>query len=338
MRNAMLKSIGIILLLAAGFSGGWLWMDLGRTLDTPLDLAGTTLHYTVRPGMTVYRIAHDLAAADILQHPHYLIWMAHWQDKATRIQAGEYAIKPGMTPRMFLAMLVEGRALQYALTLIEGWTFNEVMAAIAAHPKLTHTLTGLKRGEIMQRLGIESDPEGLIFPDTYYFIPGTTDIEILRRAYQRMTKILERAWAARDPELPYKTPYEALTMASLIEKETAVAAERPHIAGVFIRRLQQGMRLQTDPTVIYALGDQFNGDLRHRDLELDHPYNTYRYPGLTPTPIAMPGKAAILAALHPTQDDALYFVSKGDGTHHFSATLEEHNSAIVRYQLSAQAQ
>ena len=317
MRNAMLKFVGITLLLAAGFSGGWLWMDLRRTLDTPLDLAGTTLHYTVRPGMTVYRIAHDLAAADILQHPHYLIWMAHWQDKATRIQAGEYAIKPGMTPRMFLAMLVEGRALQYALTLIEGWTFNEVMAAIAAHPKLTHTLTGLKRGEIMQ--------------------PGTTDIEILRRAYQRMTKILEHVWAVRDPELPYKTPYEALTMASLIEKETAVAAERPHIAGVFIRRLQQGMPLQTDPTVIYALGGQFNGDLRRRDLELDHPYNTYRYPGLTPTPIAMPGEAAILAALHPTKDDALYFVSKGDGTHHFSATLEEHNSAIVRYQLSAQA-
>jgi UPF0755 protein len=337
MRNAMLKFVGIILLLAAGFSGGWLWMDLRRTLDTPLDLAGTTPHYTVRPGMTVYKIAHDLAAADILHHPHYLIWVARWQDKSTRVQAGEYAIKPNMTPRMFLAMLVEGRALQYALTLIEGWTFNEVMAAIAAHPKLTHTLTGLKRHEIMQRLGIESDPEGLIFPDTYYFTPGTADIEILRRAYRRMTKLLEHVWAARDPELPYKTPYEALTMASLIEKETAVAAERPHIAGVFVRRLQQGMHLQTDPTVIYALGGQFNGDLRRRDLELDHPYNTYRYPGLTPTPIAMPGEAAILAALHPIKDDALYFVSKGDGTHHFSATLEQHNSAIVRYQLSAQA-
>ncbi len=313
--------------------GGWLWKDIERGLNTPLDLAGTTLRYTVRPGMTIGGIAQDLAAADILTHPDYLVWAARWGDQAAEIQAGEYEIKPGTTPRMLLNMLVEGRTVRYVLTFIEGWTFNEVMAAIEAHPKLVHTLKGLDRHAIGQRMEMSADPEGLLFPDTYYFTTGITDAEILRQAYQRMIKKLEQTWAERDPGLPYKTPYEALIMASLIEKETAVASERPRIAGVFVRRLQRGMRLQTDPTVIYALGEEFNGNLRRPDLEVDHPYNTYRYQGLTPTPIAMPGEAAIQAALHPAKGDALYFVSKGDGTHHFSASLEEHNSAVTQYQL-----
>lgn len=337
MRSTLIKWLSV-LLLAAGLFGGWLRMDIERALNAPLDLAGTTLHYTVRPGMTIRGIAQDLAAADILKHPDYLVWAARWRDQAAKIQAGEYEITPTMTPQMLLTMLVEGRTLRYALTLVEGWSFNEVMAAIGTHPKLVHTLKGLDRHEIRLRMRMAVDPEGLLFPDTYYFTAGTPDAEILHKAYQRMTKKLEQAWAERDPGLPYKTSYEALIMASLIEKETAVAAERPEIAGVFVRRLQRGMRLQTDPTVIYALGDQFEGNLRRHDLEMDDPYNTYRYRGLTPTPIAMPGEAAIHAAVHPAVGEALYFVSKGDGTHHFSATLEEHNSAVARYQLKAASQ
>ena len=310
-------------------------MDIKRVLTSPLDLAGTTLQYTVRPGMTIRGIAEDLAAADTLKRPHYLVWAARVSGRSTQIQAGEYEIKPGTTPLAFLDLLVQGRVIRHALTLLEGWTFNEVMAAIGAEPKLIHTLKGFDRREIMRKLEMPLDPEGLLFPDTYYFTAGTRDTEILHRAHQRMAKKLERAWLERDPGLPYKTPYEALIMASLIEKETAVASERPRIAGVLIRRLQSGMKLQIDPTVIYALGDRFDGNLRHPDLDLDSPYNTYRYLGLTPTPIAIPSEAAIHAALHPAKDEALYFVSKGDGTHHFSTTLEEHNSAVTRYQPKA---
>ncbi len=231
-------------------------------------------------------------------------------------------------------MLVEGRVVQYSLTFIEGSTFREMMQTIEQHPKLIHTLRGLDDGMIMERIGQpNTHPEGMFFPDTYTFPAGTADHTILRRAFEDMAKTLVQTWAERARDLPYSSPYQALIMASIVEKETAVSSERPRIAGVFVRRLKRGMLLQTDPTVIYALGQGFDGNIRRGDLQIDSPYNTYRYPGLTPTPIAMPGAASIHAALHPADGDTLYFVAKGDGSHEFSATLDQHNRAVARYQL-----
>jgi UPF0755 protein len=224
--------------------------------------------------------------------------------------------------------------VRHALTLIEGWTFRQVMGALGQDDRLTRTLTGLSDEAVMERLGYPGlHPEGRFFPDTYYFVRGVSDISLLQRAYERMLQVLDGEWSARSSDVPLEQPYEALILASIIEKETAVAAERAKIAGVFIRRLEKGMLLQTDPTVIYGLGTAFDGNLRRRDLEQDSPYNTYMRPGLPPTPIAMPGRASIHAALHPESGTALYFVARGNGEHVFSASLPEHIDAVRRYQL-----
>lgn len=314
----------------------WWWRDMQAELAQPLDTGGTTLVYTIAPGMGVGDIARDLAAAEVLNRPLPFIWQARLTGKARRIQAGEYQITPGMTVRELLDRFVEGRVVHNTMTFIEGWTFEQVKEALASHSKLIHTLNGLDRRLIMERLGYpDRDPEGLFFPDTYHFTVGTSDATLLRRAYERMGKHLSKAWQGRAAGLPYRGPYDALIMASIIEKEGAHAAERPHIAGVFVRRLQRGMLLQTDPSVIYALGRAFTGDLTRKDLGLDSPYNTYRYAGLTPTPIAMPSADAIHAAMHPAPGEALYFVARGDGRHQFSSTLEEHTEAVVRYQLGS---
>ncbi len=322
-----------ILLIGIGVGMAWFWMRLQEYLDHPLHLGGTHLYYTVVPGANIGTIARDLASADILTEPAYLVIAARLSGQAGRIQAGEYALTAGLTPRRMLERMVEGRVVQHRLTLIEGWTFEAVRAALAAHPRLRQTLAGLSRAEVMARLGADAgDPEGRFYPDTYRFPAGTHDVAILGMAKARMDRKLEEAWARRAAGLPYRSPYEALTMASIIEKETAIAAERSMIAGVFVRRLQRGMPLQTDPSVIYALGSAFDGDLRRRDLGIPSPYNTYRHAGLPPTPIAMPGEPALYAALHPGPGEALYFVAKGDGHHHFSSTLEEHNKAVALYQ------
>jgi UPF0755 protein len=224
--------------------------------------------------------------------------------------------------------------VQHALTIIEGWTFKQLMAAVRRHQALTQTLAGVEEQEVMSRLGLEAmHPEGWFYPDTYHFPKGTTDAEFLRRAHQRMTTFLQTAWEKRDKDLPLDSPYQALILASIIEKETGVPSERSKIAGVFIRRLRKGMRLQTDPTVIYGMGERYDGNIRRRDLVTDTPYNTYVHKGLTPTPIAMPSGMAIEAALHPEDGTALYFVATGDGGHHFSNTLEAHNEAVRKYQL-----
>ncbi len=322
-----------VLLIALGNAGAWFWVQMQEHLDHPLHLAGTRVNYTVVAGAGIGTIARDLASADILTEPAYLVIAARLSGQAGRIQAGEYALTPDLTPRRLFEHMVAGRVVQHRLTLIEGWSFDTVRSALARHPRVRPTLAGLSRAEVMARLGEEAgDPEGRFYPDTYRFPAGTRDVAILEMAKERMDRKLGQAWARRASGLPYRRAYEALIMASIIEKETAVPAERPLIAGVFVRRLSRGMPLQTDPAVIYALGAGFDGDLRRADLAVESPYNTYRHAGLPPTPIAMPGEAALHAALHPARGASLYFVAKGDGHHHFSSTLEEHNKAVASYQ------
>lgn len=333
MRNRLFRLAGVVLLLVS-FGGGWLLMEYRLFLEAPLAVGGDAQELVIPQGAHLGTVADALAARGLTDHPRFFVWMARLRGKEQAIRAGEYRIPPGTTPPGLLAMLVAGRVVQHELTIVEGWNFRELRAAVAANPVLEHTLEGLTAAEVMARLGHpEEHPEGRFFPDTYHFPRGTTDAAFLRRAYAAMERHLAGAWADRDEGLPYEGPYEALIMASIVEKETAVPEERAAIAGVFVRRLERGMRLQTDPTVIYGIGPDFDGNIRRRDLREDTPYNTYVHKGLPPTPIAMPGAEAIHAALHPAPGNALYFVAKGDGSHVFSATLEGHNRAVRRYQL-----
>ena len=290
--------------------------------------------FLIKSGSNIKSIAQDLVRQKIIEDPWLFILLAKVKGVETRVRAGEYQIKAEMTPDDLLEKFTQGSSIQYNLTVIEGWTFRQMLAAIADDPIIEHTLEGKTNEEIMNLLGYpEQHPEGLFFPDTYRFPKGTSDVDFLRRAYQVMQKHLSREWNQRASGLPLDSSYDALILASIIEKETGAGFERPLISGVFIQRMKKNMRLQTDPTIIYGLGEKFDGDIRFRDLKKDTPYNTYLHAGLTPTPIALPGLGAIRAALHPAKTQALYFVSRGDGTHHFSATLEEHNAAVKRYQL-----
>lgn len=310
---------------------------LGQYQDfkqAPLAISGPGLVYEVPTGTSLKQLAYDLQRRGITTHPHYLMWLGRELDLAHRLQAGEYQLVPGTTPESLLRKLAGGEVIQHAITLIEGQTFKEMLALIEGNNELVHTLGGVDTEELMKRLGHAGEnPEGRFLPDTYHFPQGTTDLAFLQRAYVAMERFLAEAWAGREADLPLATPYEALTLASIVEKETGVAEERPIIAGVFIRRLRKGMRLQTDPTVIYGLGERFDGNLRIADLRGDTPYNTYTRDGLPPTPIAMPGAASIRAVLHPDKGDALYFVAKGNGSHYFSSTLKEHENAVRKYQL-----
>ena len=300
----------------------------------PLNVTGAGVAYVVTAGTSLKQLAFDLQRRGITDHPRYLVWLGREMNLAHRLQTGEYEISPGMTPVRLLRKLSGGEVIQHAITLIEGQTFKEMLAVIKAQDDIVHTLDGMSVDEIMTRLGHSGEnPEGRFLPDTYHFPQGTTDLAFLTRAYTAMERYLAEAWAARDEDLPLNTPYEALTLASIVEKETGVAEERPVIAGVFIRRLKKGMRLQTDPTVIYGLGDRFDGNLRASDLRSDTPYNTYTRDGLPPTPIAMPGAASIHAVLHPDNGDALFFVADGPGGHYFSRTLKEHELAVKKFQL-----
>jgi UPF0755 protein len=293
--------------------------DLDRVLDVPR-------------GMGLRALAARLQDDGLIANAHYFIALAYNRRQADQIKAGEYRLEPGMTPPQLLDLLVSGRSIQYPVTLIEGRTFREALRAIAAQPAFKHELAGLADAEVIAALELEIEhPEGWFFPDTYLFRRGATDRQVLRRAHQRMREVLEEEWAGRDPNAPIDSPYEALILASLIEKETGLGSERATISGVFARRLQKGMRLQTDPTVIYGLGDAFEGTLTRAHLDADTPYNTYTRGGLPPTPIALPGRAAIHAALHPQAGDSLYFVARGDGSHYFSASLDEHNCAVQRF-------
>lgn len=305
-----------------------------RFTTAPLNVGSTGMTYEVSSGMTLKRIAQDLEQQGVLSNASYLVWFSYLHDHRHSVRAGEYVLAPGTTPLQLLDQLTTGTVVQYALTLVEGWTFRQVLEAVARHEKLKHTLSGLNEAEIMSRLGFAGQhPEGRFYPDTYHFPGGMTDMAFLQRAYHAMARQLQREWANRSAGLPLNTPDEALILASIVEKETGLASERPQIAGVFVRRLLIGMPLQTDPTVIYGLGAAFDGNLRRHDLRFDTPYNTYLHGGLPPTPIAMPGVESIHAVLHPAPGDELYFVARGDGGHVFSATLEQHNRAVVKYQL-----
>jgi len=326
--------IGVfVAILAVAAGAGWFLVDQRRNLDEPLTVPPEGFDYVLPAGASLNGVVQNLAASGVLAHPLPLVIYARWHGRAGSIKAGEYRIEAGTTAATLLDQLTSGRVVQHALTLVEGWTFEQVMAAVAADERLEHGLTGLTGDEIMARLGLAGQhPEGRFFADTYYFPRNTSDVAFLRRAHAAMTDFLQRAWAEREQGLPLKSPEEALILASIVEKETGEATERPRIAGVFVQRLRKGMRLETDPTVIYGMGDAFDGNLRRRDLDLDTPYNTYVRKGLPPTPIAMPSAAAIQAVLHPHVDGALFFVAKGDGSHYFSATYEEHQQAVNRYQ------
>jgi len=290
--------------------------------------------FTIEAGSSIKSIARQLSLENIVDDPWLFILLAKLKGVETKVRAGEYRLQQEQSPNDLLELFTSGQSIQYSFTIIEGWSFRQMLQALEADPVLTHNLKEKSDAEIMTILGYpEQHPEGMFFPDTYRFPKGTSDIKFLHRAYDLMQTQLQREWQNRSPGLPLNSAYEALTLASIIEKETAVASERPLIASVFIRRLQKNMRLQTDPTVIYGIGEQFDGDIRYRDLRKDTPYNTYLRKGLTPTPIALPGVEAIRAALHPAESDALYFVARGDGTHQFSSTLKQHNKAVKKYQL-----
>jgi UPF0755 protein len=323
----------LLLVVVVGAVGYWLWQDYERFRSSPLHISGQGFNYQVKPGTSLNAVANDLKAKGILRQPLYLRALAMDLGVSNKIKAGEYMIPAGTTPEMLLERFVRGKVIEYSLTLIEGWTFERALDAVRGHPMLVQTLPdNLSTEQVMQRLGYPGQyPEGRFFPDTYFFPRGTTDVDFLRRSYERMQTILAEEWGGRSEDLPLKTPYEALTLASLIEKETGVPEERDEVAGVFVRRLQKGMLLQTDPTVIYGLGDSYDGNIRKTDLTTDTPYNTYTRTGLTPTPICLPGRASIHAALHPAEGTALYFVATGNGGHTFSDTLQEHNRAVSKY-------
>jgi UPF0755 protein len=313
---------------------GWFLMEYNQFLGQPINVQGEPYYYQIKQGETLKQFSQNLYLAGVITRPKFLTWHGRLTRVASKIQVGEYAFKPGMTPREILHDISNGKTVQYSFTLIEGWNFRELMQELAKSEYLQHTLKGLNNEQIMEKLGYpDQHPEGRFLPDTYHFPRNTTDLDFLKRAYAATEKYLQEQWENRQPDLPYEEPYDALIMASIVEKETGLASERPAIAGVFVRRLNKSMRLQTDPTVIYGLGEKFDGNLRRRDLVRDTPYNTYRRNGLPPTPISMPGKDAIWAALHPEDGDALYFVARGDGSHEFTSNLRDHNRAVVKYQL-----
>ncbi len=290
--------------------------------------------FTIKSGSNFKTIAHQLALERIIDDPWLFILLAKIKGVETSVRAGEYRLQQSQSPVDLIELFTKGQSIQYRFSIIEGWTFRQMMQELQHHPVIENSLQGKSNEEIMTALEYPGQhPEGMFFPDTYSFPKGTSDLEFLKRAYQMMQTQLQREWDNRAEDLPIASSYEALILASIIEKETGVAYERPLIASVFTQRLRKKMRLQTDPTVIYGLGETFDGNIRYRDLKKDTPYNTYLRKGLTPTPIALPGLDAIKAALHPADNEALYFVAKGDGTHYFSKTLDEHNKAVSKYQL-----
>ncbi len=328
----LLATLSVLILLAALVAAAWFALDYMHFIRAPL---------AVRPGQTVeiaqgegFRgIVHDLESARLSAAPPLYWRVLAWRlGVASRLHAGEYALPSGITPVALLDNMAAGRVLHRRVTLVEGWTFSEVRAALDRAPKLKHRLDGLSGAQLQADLGLPvAVPEGLFMPDTYDYVLGMSDVDVLKRAHQAMQAFLAQQWPERDSSIPLQDPYQALILASLVEKETAVPAERPEIAGVFERRLKLGMKLETDPSVIYGMGATYAGKIHKIDLETDTPYNTYTRAGLPPTPIALPGRAAILAVLHPAAGDALYFVARGDGTHQFSATLAEHNAAVQKY-------
>ncbi len=327
--------LGLVLLalLAVGGAAFWLWQQYVGFVDAPV--AGLTAETDVilQRGDGLRRVLLRLQSVGVeTGREEFWRLLAREMQVGGRIQAGEYRLPANATPRQLLRQFADGRVLQRTFTLVEGSTFRELRLALAQAEALQQTLPGLDETEIMRRLDAEGVPaEGRFLPETYYYTRGMSDLDVLRRAKRAMDRVLERAWANRQADLPLKSADEALILASIIEKETGIGGERREVSGVFIRRLRIGMRLQTDPTVIYGAGDSYRGVILRSHLDTDTPWNTYTRDGLPPTPIAMPGRAAIEAAVDPAPGDALYFVASGDGGHVFSRTLQEHNRAVARW-------
>lgn len=299
----------------------------------PVTTSGEPIPFTITPGSGVGQASQQIAKAGVPMNPFMFSMLARLTQKASQIKAGSYELKPNTTPRALIDQLVRGEFAQESLTIIEGWTFKQMRAAMAASASLKHDTAGMSDTELMEKISTEyKTPEGLFFPDTYLFAKGSSELQIYKQAHALLMTRLKAAWEKRDASLPYKTPYEALIMASIVEKETGQKSERAMIAGVFVNRLKQGMMLQTDPTVIYGMGDSYAGNVRKKDLETDTPYNTYLRAGLPPTPIALPGVQSLEAALGPAKTSALYFVARKDGTSKFSDNLNDHNKAVNQYQ------
>jgi UPF0755 protein len=322
------RLLSLIVLAGLGFVGWLAWFAVA-----PLPLTASPLEFGIRPGTSLRAASQQMAAAGVGFAPWQFSLLGRLLGRAGDIKAGSYEVDAGLMALQLLDKLTQGDVTQAEIVFVEGKTFRQMRALLDAHPEVVHDSAGLPEAELLARIGAEeAHPEGLFFPDTYMFDKQSSDLAILRRAYRTMKTRLAAEWASRDPGVPYASPYEALIMASIVEKETGQPADRGKVAAVFVNRLRRGMLLQTDPTVIYGMGESFDGNIRKRDLGADTRYNTYTRAGLPPTPIALPGLASIQAALHPPANDLYYFVARGDGTSVFSRTLDEHNRAVAKYQ------
>ncbi|MDR1057802.1 MAG: endolytic transglycosylase MltG [Coxiellaceae bacterium] len=320
----------VTLLLSVGIGFGF---KLWSFLVTPLVAANnSSINFLFTPGISVKKVAYILREKKLIKHPTFFILFVRLSGAEFKLKAGEYIIEPGMTLYQLIQKMIKGDVLRHAFTLVEGWNFSQVISALNNNQYLQHTIPKLKIEEIMAKIGHPGEvPEGRFAPDTYLFSGDVTDLDLLMKAYQLMKVRLHRAWENRSKDVLYRCPYEALIVASLIEKETAMAQEKPIIAGIILRRLEKGLLLQVDPSVIYGIGQKFSGKLTKNDLLKDTPYNTYTRKGLPPTPIAMPSKESIEAALHPVFTNAWYYVAKGDGSHEFSESLDKQKRAIKKY-------
>ena len=328
-----LQAAALLALVAVAVFLAWNYYDR-RWLQSPIEGLVVPAVFEVPRGASLSSVARRLEKEGWMDRPESWVRHANRERLARRLKAGEYRLEPGTSPAMLLEQFVAGDVILHTLTLPEGWTFRQALAAIQSHAEIKAELEGLDDARVLARLGMrDAHPEGLFFPDTYRFPRGTTDRELLRQAHTRLESELAAAWSRRADGLPLDSPYEALILASLVEKETGAAEERPLIAGVFVNRLKRGMRLQTDPTVIYGIGEKFDGNLRRRDLETDTAYNTYLRTGLPPTPIALAGREALDAAVRPAATKSLYFVATGlgDGRHYFAESLETHNANVSRH-------
>ncbi|WP_426689162.1 endolytic transglycosylase MltG [Rhodanobacter ginsengiterrae] len=334
MRGRAWPTLVLLLLLAAAGAVFYFGNAYSRFSSTPLNVPAGGDSIDVARGSSFRNIVADLRQRQLsTANPLYWRALAAQMRVAGKLHAGEYALQPGVTPRQLLANMAAGKVLQRNFTIVDGWSFAELRQALSRAEKLRHDSANLDDAALMQKIGAGGEaPEGRFLPETYAYVKGDTDLDILRRAHAAMVKTLDELWPSRAPDLPLATPYDALILASIVEKETGLPAERAQIAGVFVRRLQDHMLLQTDPSVIYGMGTTYAGNIRKSDLTTDTPFNTYTRPGLPPTPIALPGKPALVAALHPAAGDALYFVARGDGGHVFAKTLEEHNRNVDCYQ------
>ena len=328
----MIRWLLLTCLIGLGIAAGSFYSDYQTFLANPSQNTHAVV-FEVKQGDSLGVVASHLRELGLINNIRWFKLLAYLEKSESNIKAGEYSFEVAMTPVEIIATLVAGRVNQYSITFVEGWSFKQLLQALASNNDIKKTVSGLSSEEIMNQLGFpHQHPEGRFFPETYFFVHNTSDLEILQRAYQKMQQTLVEEWQSREKDLPLKTQYEALILASVVEKETGRAGERAQIAGVFIRRLNKQMLLQTDPTVIYGMGESYKGNIRRKDLRTDTPYNTYTRRGLPPTPIAAPGRAAIHAVLHPAQGDALFFVANGNGSHIFSATLKQHNRAVNQYQ------